>query len=123
MREIKFRAWDKEEKKMVYDVEYAYDGYPIDTASSFGEMLDCPDFYNVMQYTGLKDKNDKEIYEGDIVHFKTLRSKEYIGEVKSYEDAASFFVVVKKHYMECLDDVYELKVLGNIYENKELLDE
>ena len=39
------------------------------------------------------------------------------------KDAASFFVVAKEHYMECLDDVYDLEVLGNIYENKELLDE
>lgn len=57
------------------------------------------------------------------MHFKTLRSKEYIGEVKSYEDAASFFVVVKKHYMEYLDDVYDLEVIGNVYQNKELLNE
>lgn len=122
MREIKFRAWDKELEKMHYDIEYIYDDVGTSCAS-FGDMLEDTERFNVMQYTGLKDKDGKEIYEGDIVHFKTLRSKEYIGEVKSYEDAASFFVVAKEHYMECLDDVYDLEVLGNIYENKELLDE
>lgn len=122
MREIKFRAWDTQAEEMLYGVEHTYDGYKV-PMPSFGSLLDCPDFYIVMQYTGLKDKTGKEIYEGDIVHFKTLRSKEYIGEVKSHEDAASFFVVVKEHYMECLDAVYDLEVLGNIYENKELLDE
>ncbi|QPI03655.1 hypothetical protein G5B95_08335 [Campylobacter concisus] len=118
----RYRVWDKQEKKMIYNAERTYDGYPVDMPS-FGAILDCPDFYDVMQDTGLKDKDGKEICGGDIVHFKTLRGKEYIGEVKSYEDAASFFVVVKEHYMECLDDVYDLEVLGNIYENKELLDE
>ncbi|WP_107776048.1 YopX family protein [Campylobacter concisus] len=115
MREIKFRAWNKEKAKM--DKNFRFD--------EFNDVNDyfADDDFVFMQYTGLKDKNDKEIYEGDIVHFKTLRSKEYIGEVKSYEDAASFFVVVKEHYMECLDDVYDLEVLGNIYENKELLNE
>ena len=118
----RYRVWDREEKKMIYDAEHTYDNYPVDI-SSFGAILDLPNFYDVMQDTGLKDKDGKKIYEGDIVHFKTLRSNEYIGEVKSYEDAASFFVVVKEHYMECLDDVYDLEVLGNIYENKGLLDE
>lgn len=122
MREIKFRAWDKELEKMHYDIEYIYDDV-VTSCASFGDILEDTERFNVMQYTGLKDQNGKEIYEGDIVHFKTLRSKEYIGEVKSYEDAASFFVVVKEHYMECLDAVYDLEVLGNIYENKELLDE
>lgn len=118
MREIKFRAWSILNAKML---SWA-DIFHLPAWEIFPGTPEQRAFI-VMQYTGLKDKNDKEIYEGDIVHFKTLRGKEYIGEVKSYEDAASFFVVAKEHYMECLDDVYELKVLGNIYENKELLDE
>lgn len=118
MRAIKFRAWSKRRNKWVSPMT----NFSFVTADLTTEFKDTEEIA-YSQYTGLKDKNGKEIYEGDIVHFKTLRGKEYIGEVKSYEDATSFFVVAKEHYMECLDDVYALKVLGNIYENKELLDE
>ena len=140
MREIKFRAFLCSNQRLPNGITLGYEKYPrgiyeimdINLASEIVTLWSEKEqtsfevsFHKVeiMQYTGLKDKNDKEIYEGYIVHFKTLRGKEYIGEVKSYEDAASFFVVAKEHYMECLDDVYELEVLGNIYENKGLLNE
>lgn len=122
MRDIKFRAWDTQAEEILYGVEHTYDGYKV-PMPSFGALLDCPDFYVVMQYTGLKDKDGKEIYEGDIVRFGTSGGEDYIGEVRYYEDSASFFVRAERHYLEYLDDVYALKVLGNIYENKELLDE
>ena len=122
MREIKFRAWDKELEKMHYDIEYIYDDVGTSCAS-FGDILEDTERFNVVQYTGLKDQNGKEIYEGDIVCFDTLYNEHYIGEVRYFEDSASFFIIAKEHCRECLDDVYALEVLGNIYENKELLDE
>ena len=69
MREIKFRAWDRGLKVMQY--EEGGDGkFPMDTV----ELLSLYDLYDVvMQYTGLKDKNGKEIYEGDILAIETTR--------------------------------------------------
>ena len=67
MRKIKFRVWDKQEKKMVYSAEQTYDGYPVNMPS-FGAILDFPRYYYVMQYTSLRDKNGKEIYEGGYSH-------------------------------------------------------
>ena len=64
-REIKFRAWDTRQKKMVGDFDSGFNYRWFEC-----QHKDC---HVLMQYTGLKDKNGKEIYEGDVVqfHFKT----------------------------------------------------
>ncbi len=108
MREIKFRYWDEQEKTM-----YVSDGL-ASFFSSF-EMLDMP----LMQYTGLKDKNGKEIYEGDIV--KNILGK--ISEVRygfqSCNDCQASY-----GYGTDKNDILEngsIEVVGVIYENPELL--
>ena len=67
--EIKFRAWDKEENEMIYDVQDTYE-YRCNGSGaleeSFATVLMDKDRYVVMQYTNLKDNLDTELYDGDI---------------------------------------------------------
>ncbi|CAF1720015.1 hypothetical protein NRS6092_00337 [Bacillus subtilis] len=76
MREIKFRVWDIVWKKMLTH-EDLWD-------APFNELfISTPDQrpYNIMQYTGLKDKNGREIYEGDILQISNKENKDYHMEV------------------------------------------
>ena len=126
MRDIKFRAWDKQLKRMYYDgssdisncLTYAIDGGMLtyDSKSSF----------TLMQYTGLKDKNGKEIYEGDIMS-SCLKHNVIEGIV--FYQAPSF--VMKKTKRARTWTTFNLaetenqfqEVIGNIYENPALLKE
>jgi len=122
MREIKFRLWNPQEKKMFYDVQDCFHdmyGDGVFGEHGFNELLeDAKEGRCVlMQYTGLKDKNGKEIWEGDIV--EGIRGVK--GECKFKKGR---FLVEYEDEME-LTFIYEnktdIKVLGNIYENPELL--
>ena len=107
MREIKFRAWDNEKNKMDYK-PYFHEFEDINT--QFEDM----DFI-LMQFTGLHDKNGKEIYEGDIVCNEGFKE-----EVKWNE---FYGWVVSDEQMLGEVNFARIEVIGNIYENKELLDE
>lgn len=117
MREIKFRAWDKSCDKM-----YCSDAY--DRLKDFFRHYEFikskyPDLVELMQYTGLKDKNGVEIYEGDIVEIEMTRSF-----VVCWNTAAGFRF---NSYMPngLIDNLWEAskigEVIGNVYENSELL--
>lgn len=149
MREIKFRAWDKVFKLMIFTLP---EGYEMDLE---GDILTCKDeessivqslTFELMQYTGLKDKNGKEIYSGDILGLPEtpmhLFGKPHIvrksdsGEwVACYNDIFNFATKewVKADEESCSsllnglrDAAYgrdKWEVIGNIYEHGDLLNE
>lgn len=116
MREIRFRFWEKNVKRMERCVElnpfYIGDG---------DRLRWNRDEVELMQYTGLKDRNGVEIYEGDIVKCK-IYSREYIGKVTYAEMLAVWFLTDMERSDSELWLCDEKEVVGNIYENPELLE-
>lgn len=117
-REIKFRFFTPD-RRMIYDHNGWVEGIGINEAlkasSEYG--------YKPMQYTGLKDKNGKEIYEGDILIMEG-------GMCVVFWDACSFNCKVIKNSAQMINNYFpswymftdfEMKIAGNIYENPELL--
>lgn len=113
MRDIKFRSFVKKEQKMMF----GRSAMAVKRFTPNYAYLDSE--VELMQYTGLKDKNNKEIFESDIVKFS-----DYLTGIKSNVGQVGFmngsFVIkgeVMTHY-RWVD--YEVEVIGNIYENPEL---
>ena len=108
MREIKFRAWSKKKKKMIYNWQ------DTTNVESFG--FDGNGYFEIMQYTGLKDKNGKEIYEGDVFEWDEgdLYIIEWIEQEGCWGTSSRIWLCNSnwRGY---------IKVVGNIYENPELL--
>jgi hypothetical protein len=116
MREIKFRIYNKTENMMSY-TKYHFIGktlgFNIEPEVQNG-------IYELMQYTGLKDKNSKEIYEGDIVVWYEYGRKQ-INEI--IWEAPQFYPL--SMMVDCCNGFNEksgFEVIGNIYENPELLE-
>ncbi len=131
MREIKFRAWDKSQNKMYQVRGINFDNEDLWLKINETQIMGANLFeVELMQYTGLKDKNGKEICQGDIVECKCgntgktiLRQVEYIG-VSFCTKNGSFYNQKTKQREYCYIPLKPyVKVVGNIYENPELLKE
>ena len=118
MREIKFRAWDKDGKKMVFDV------VPFKTecwhyVGLTGEHGYLENF-KIMQYTGLKDKNETEIYEGDVVDCGMREGK---SEVVFFNGSFGYYrptTMGRTFTTNCYDSLSNCEIIGNIYETPTL---
>lgn len=110
-RIYKFRAWDKEKKLMRINNLYP----KSDINSFFADVSHL----EVMQFTGLLDKNGKEIYESDVIGGTSYKSNAPVKGVVEYE--AGCFGVVSNTWGYYLADLKNLEVIGNIYENPERL--
>jgi uncharacterized phage protein (TIGR01671 family) len=161
MRKIKFRAWDNQSKEMILSSPYSFVAFDGSIGEGYPHDLDCQpmmksvDYLELMQYAGIKDKNGKEIYEGDILSIieKPVNGKQTsfgIVEVKfgEYDDSdidsgslgIGWFVKgyhgyrrgnreIDKYFigsngepewsLKCCGD---WEVIGNIYENPELME-
>lgn len=128
MREFKFRAWDKERKEMRQVQLMDFSAWWVSTGSSWerGNALEYgernsfqneeTDRHILMQYTGLKDKNGIEIYEGDLI-----QDNLGYGAVEYRETRAGFRLNyvdgLAKWFLDYTDDEFKtIEVIGNVYE-------
>lgn len=128
MREIKFRAWVKEKKAIFEVILINYVTKKVTyLLERVGHLLSIRDakFNDVelMQYTGLKDKNNKEIYEGDIL-FESFGERYYKVVFENGGFRAEFKGDFDEHSFDLIDVVAQgCEIVGNIYENPELMEE
>ena len=130
MREIKFRVWNTETNKMIINVK-EMGVFALKSIYTIDEFLVIPtdEKYPLMQYTGLKDKNGVDIYDGDIcrcwggTEFNGYYEYNKIYEVK-WQGSGFEMMIDDCGYGWNYSSGFEyIEIIGNIYENKELLND
>lgn len=152
-REIKFRAWDKEYKTMCQvdlirpDVGCHLIGLPAPEEQKWlggerGDYTIIPagqrfrefEYIELMQYTGLSDKQGKEIYEGDVVkhplcvkepHDIHESCETFVGQIQFEVNRGQYFAVnmQRNGYVIAMTEAHKFEIIGNIYSNSELLNQ
>lgn len=125
MKSIKFRCWDKEGKKWLHEVDVYKQ---LDNQARHNPEVG--EYFPLMQFTGLLDKNKNEIYEGDIVESIPLMDKDsrVKGQVIWSEERAMWLVqeihpkYAETEYLhQIVKEPYQTEIIGNIYQHPELL--
>lgn len=135
MNQHKFKTWFPETRHMTdpWDFEDIARGYScgmlineIESGSLIGEFdEDAPESYKnciIRKCTGIKDKNGIEIYDGDIVNFSDWKPKQVIYQAGEIERGFAGFVLKDTLLFLVGHDSEKLEIVGNIYENPELID-
>lgn len=122
----KFRAWDRIKKRMFLVLEIDYENELV-SDETYWNTIPFDDV-KLMQFTGLKDKNGREIYEGDIIRFFDCDGDGYTVPVVWDNDYACFSVDWGSNMLTSFDyleefytDLKDIEVIGNIYENLSLI--